>query len=249
MDPKRIALINIGSNDQENTVGRGPIFSDGTFKYIPIPEDSDIKNIDFRFPNYTDLGIESYIDNEFRDLFVHNDPDFINMTYGHVQRGFGYEKILKQLEFSDILAFYSTLKYNNINSESRRKWINKDWGTYIIGAFSINGVYTQKEFVQLPFSIRKRFMNNPHYLRKEPKADLWIAGHQNKLGLFKIAFPLDTTENLPNEFLSNNFQTSAKNKPPEKGYYRTAFKSKSNASELIRTILNHSKLNNSCNKT
>lgn len=224
MNLERLALVNIGGNDSERSCGRGPIFFDGTFKYIPIPEKEEkLKDVTFRFPKYSDLGIENYVKDEFKRSYVHIDPNFHEMTYGHAKRGFGYETILKNLNRGDILAFYATLDYFDKEKRPKYDWINKTWGTYIIGAFTISGVYSQKNFLKLPYEQRSQFVSNPHFLRKNHGAYFWIAGHRNSPGLFDIAFPLDDEGNRPNDFLKKYFTTSGGNEPSETGYYRSAF--------------------------
>ncbi|MFW9996497.1 MAG: hypothetical protein ACFFD4_30920 [Candidatus Odinarchaeota archaeon] len=239
MNPKQIVLINIASNTYN--VGRGPIFHDGSFKYVPIPEKTDIEGIEFRFPTYAELELDHYIDSDFRNDRVHIDPDFQNMTYGHAQRRHGYEKILKNLEKGDILAFYATLDYKDVK-KPRYEWIDSKWGTYIIGAFVFSAIYTQEEFLVQSYRKRQQFQCNPHFLRKEYGASLWITGSENSPGLFDIAFPLHDTLNREtgSGFLKKHFTTSGGKEAGVKGYYRHAMVCKKNARNVWDKIMKHS---------
>ena len=241
MNIEKIALINIGGNNSKGSCGRGPIFFDGTFKYIPIPENEKaLEDVTFRFPKYSEIGIEEYVRKGLKGSFVHIDPNFQEMTYGHIERGFGYETILRKLAEGDILAFYATLNFNDKGKHQKFKWINKRWGTYIIGAFTISGVYDQSEFLKLPYRQRFQFKSNPHFLRKDHGAYYWVAGNPNSPGLFNTAFPLDDEDNKPNEFLIENFTASSGLKPSETGYYRSAFICDSNPHKIWKQIEKHS---------
>ncbi|OLS16658.1 MAG: hypothetical protein HeimC3_52420 [Candidatus Heimdallarchaeota archaeon LC_3] len=232
---EKIALVNVGSN--EDNIGRSPIFEDGTFVYLPIPEIFDEENYDvsFRFPKYSDLGLEEFSE---VDGYVHYDPNFEDKTYGHVNRGFGYETILSSLTEGDILCFYATLSFKG-HSEKKLDWIHPKWGTYIIGLFEIKGVYTKEEFINLPYEERFQFIFNPHFLRKEHGANLWIAGKKDKFGLLDKAFPLHNSENnqIGNDFVKNNFKTSGGKQAGNKNYYRHAMICHDNLDKALDQIL------------
>ena len=199
-----IVVINVGSN-KKYTVGRGPIFSDGTFKFIPIPESHDIKSgIE---PNtYDDLGLSAFVPPECRNDYVHEDPEFVTYTYGHKERGWGDLKALKRLNKGDQLFFMATLNYRD-RTQPKYPWINPDWGAYLVGFFKIKFVLTQDDFTQSSVNVRESFSRNAHYMRKEGKADLWIKGTYGKL--FDAAIPLSdsTTSNKPNELITRIFTT------------------------------------------
>jgi hypothetical protein len=108
-------LINVGSNSS-NPNGRGRIFQDLTFEYLPMPETETIQEA----VTYRELGFEKV---KFPDEFVHHDPEFVTFTYGHVRRGFGDIQSLLKMKQGGILFFYVTLQ-------------NGDrWSPHIIGYF------------------------------------------------------------------------------------------------------------------
>lgn len=170
-------LINIGSSSS-NPNGRGRVFQDGTFEFIPIPE---LRKTVEKVPTYRDLGFNHL---RFPDLPVHLDPEFETFTYGHVRRGFGdIQKILK-LKKDDILFFYATLQKDN------------GWAPYIIGYFKHLAIHdcrglSSKEI----FSLKSvGFTNNAHLKRVDPHVDFLIKGNEGSR-LLKKAFPLGKEEN------------------------------------------------------
>ncbi|MHA1222388.1 MAG: hypothetical protein ACTSP3_03800 [Candidatus Heimdallarchaeaceae archaeon] len=233
----KIALINVGGN--KGTPCQGPIFEDGKFIFIPIPESGSIEEKK-KFPTYESLKLNKYIPEKYHGAFAHYDPHFPSLTYGHIKRGFGYEKILKSLNKGDVLSFYSTLKYKG-NGKPAYDWINEDWGTYMIGAYLIDYILTDKSFKNLSKSKQKDFENNPHYLRKKRVADYWIRGTKRSPGLFNKAFPLhdNQNKNRGNEFLKENFTTSSGKKASGEGYYRHAFICTKRAEEIWGRIKEH----------
>ena len=213
---KKIALINVGGN--KKNLCRGPIFEDGSFIFLPILEKKKIANKK-KFPSYESLNLNEFIPEKYHKSFVHYDPHFPSLTYGHITRGFGYETIIKSLANGDILLFYATLSYKG-DTKPKYKWIHEDWGTYIIGSYIIEKFFTNKEFKRLTNTEQKKLENNPHYLRKKRSADYWISGNKKSLGLFKKAFPLhdELNNKKGNSFLSENFSTSSGKQAGGVGY-------------------------------
>jgi len=170
-------LINIGSSSS-NPNGRGRIFRDYTFQYLPIPEFR--KTIE-RVPTYKDLGFDHV---KFPDLSVHLDPEFQAFTYGHVKRGFGDVQCLLRLAESDVLFFYATLQKE------------EQWFPYIIGFFRNLTVHDCRELSteQVLGFKSTGFSNNAHLKRVHPSVDFLIKGG-NDSKLLKRAFPLAEEDN------------------------------------------------------
>jgi hypothetical protein len=170
-------LINVASNSQ-NPNGRGRIFEDATFEYLPIPEDHiTIQKI----PTYRDLG---FINPRFPDLRVHEDPEFQTFTYGHVKRGFGDIESLLKLKRDDILFFYATLQRG------------ERWSPYIIGYFMELEVLDCRDLAveQIRDFKYKGFENNAHLKRVDPSVDFLVKGGKASR-LLKKAFPLAESNN------------------------------------------------------
>lgn len=234
---KRIALFNIGANSKN--IGRGPIFSDGSFKFIPIPENGKRSQNPY---SYNSLGLSPYVSDELMNASVHYDPHFPTATYGHVTRGHGYEKILEKLERNDVLAFYSTLDYKD-NKKPQHNWIDRKWGTYIVGAYCIKNIYTNEDFLELTKEQRSVFQHNPHYFRKSKiKADYWVEGYKKKSRLFSKAFPIYSLSNRErgNEFIRTHFLTSGGKPADSHGFYRAASICENDVENVWEEILNHS---------
>lgn len=171
-------LLNIGSNST-NPNGRGRIFEDYTFEYLPIPEYLTTRQ---KVPTYRELGFEHV---KCPDLRVHLDPVFETFTYGHVRRGFGDVGTLLKLKEDDVLFFYATLQKK------------EEWSVYIIGYFKNPGVYDCRRLSKagmLNFR-SKGFADNAHLKRLEPSVDILIKGGKRS-ALLKRAFPL-AEENAP----------------------------------------------------
>lgn len=165
-------FINVGSNST-NPNGRGRIFEDYTFEYLPIPESEETRQEVF---TYRQLGFTHV---RSPDLPVHLDPAFETFTYGHVRRGFGDIRTLLRLTEKDVVFFFATLQKK------------EGWSTFIIGYFRNPKVYdcrrlSAKEILRLKF---KGFASNAHLKRMNPSVDLLIKGGKNSR-LLKRAFPL-----------------------------------------------------------
>jgi len=170
-------LINVASSSS-NPNGRGRIFDDLTFEYLPIPEIQ--KTIEKVF-TYGELG---FVHVKFPDLPVHLDPEFETFTYGHVKRGFGDIQSLLMLKRDDALFFYATLQKEDA------------WSPYIIGYFSNLEVYDCREMsIEEIFGLRvKGFANNAHLKRENPRVDFLLKGGEGSK-LLKKAFPLARKDN------------------------------------------------------
>ncbi len=102
-------LIRIGM-DLGTSAALGPVFPDGRFEYIPIPE-WNRKTMETRtYANTTGhLGkrYSEYLPNRLWNKRLHHDPDFEACTYSEssVKRIY-----LRRMQKGDILAFYAGLK-------------------------------------------------------------------------------------------------------------------------------------------
>lgn len=244
----KLVLVNVGISGGY----RGFIFTDRSFVFVPLDSKSGwcelmpvyeelwVKDFTFskyaKSPKFRNSSIADLIPS-LRGRRSHNDPDFKHLTYGHVKRGFGYETLLKSLSEDDILLHYATLDYYHLETESRDKSINPNWGAYIVGAFSVDNVYTLDEFQNLPLRKQQRFKHNPHYYCNNP-ADLWVSGKRKEYGLFRRAVPLSSShssmECLP--LLSENFVSVTGKPAGSAGWYRAALKCEVEAKTIFDKI-------------
>lgn len=168
-------LVNIGSNSS-NPNGRGRIFEDLTFEYLPIPESEKTRR---KVPTYRQLGFTKV---RKPDLPVHVDPTFSSFTYGHIKRGFGDIQNLLNLRKDDILFFHSTLDNG------------KCWSTCIIGYFRVSKIHDCRKLTDNEILALEEFADNAHLKRIHPYVDLLVkGGHGSRL--LKRALPLSSCDN------------------------------------------------------
>ena len=185
--PRSIA-INVGANT--NTPGfRGPIYADGRFEYVPIPEKKPTRR---PVPTYGDLGLGFDLPSDAIDTGVHLDPEFETYpecdayTYGDehgVKAG-----PLSRLEPGDYLLFYATLTAHGDASRTA-EWIAPGWGAYLVGEFRVERVLTGEAYRGLPAEERTEFDNNAHVKRDPFDAKVLVAGDPDSR-LYDRAVPL-----------------------------------------------------------
>ncbi|MCJ7506198.1 hypothetical protein MUP05_07005 [Candidatus Bathyarchaeota archaeon] len=165
-------LINVGSSSNDLN-GRGRVFNDLTFEYLPIPETSITRK---EVPTYAQLGFAHV---KYPRKRAHLDPEFQTFTYGHVRRGFGDIERLVGLTRNDVLFFMATLQKE------------KDWSIYMIGYFRNLEVHDCRELSgkEILSKMSKLFSNNAHMKRVDPSVDVLVKGGQGSKLLEKV-FPL-----------------------------------------------------------
>lgn len=102
-------MIRIGI-DLGTSAALGPIFPDGSFEYVPIPEWSPKSKESRTYRNTAGhLGkpYSVYLPRRLWNQRLHHDPDFEKCTYGEssVKRVY-----LRRMEKGDIIAFYAGLR-------------------------------------------------------------------------------------------------------------------------------------------
>ncbi len=113
----RAVAVNVAANTNEPGF-RGPVYPDGSFAYVPIPESAATRQRD-RFPveeplpTYADLDVEFRLPEALRATPIHADPEFpgvhgrAHATYGDP---YGVKaRPIADLDPGDWLLFYATL--------------------------------------------------------------------------------------------------------------------------------------------
>ncbi|WP_248516304.1 Nmad3 family putative nucleotide modification protein [Salinarchaeum laminariae] len=196
--------INVGANSK-HPGGRGPIYADGSFEYIPIPESHST----VRKPTYDSLGIDGTRPNHAAERAVHFDPEFpeysLGREYTYGDRHSPKTDRLAELETGDVLFFYATLDHASDDSP-RRDWINEDWGAYIIGHFTLErDPISREEYENAPPELRERLQGNAHARRPEFDAEYIVLGDREKSALYRTPVPLSGKEGTePNEFVTEH---------------------------------------------
>jgi hypothetical protein len=190
----RAVAINVAANTTLPGV-RGPVYPDGTFVYVPIPEREPV-DPDAAVPTYADLAPPVDLPSDARDRRVHLDPEFAGYPYCE-RYTYGDEHGVKagplsRLDAGDWLFFYATLDLHG-DSEAAAPYLAPDWGAYLVGAFEVDFAVTGDEYETLPPADRARFANNAHVKRASFDAQVLVAG-TDRSWLFDRVVPLSSTE-------------------------------------------------------
>ncbi len=198
----RALAINVAANT--NIPGfRGPIYPDGSFVYLPIPEREPTAR---SVPTYGDLlsvldPLPFTVAPDVGDTHVHLDPEF--PEYPFCERyTYGDEHGVKagpiaELDPGDSLYFYATLSAHDppegIDTGPTVDWIAPEWGAYLIGEFRIDRVVTAEAYASLSPREREPFADNAHRKRDPPDAKVLVLGTADS-ALFDRAVPLSNPQ-------------------------------------------------------
>lgn len=188
----RAVAINVGANTNAPGV-RGPIHPDGSFEFVPIPEDAPTGE---PVPTYADLDLDVALPEGTAGTPVHLDPEFAEYpeceryTYGDP---YGVKaRPLLELEAGDYALFYATL---TTHGTPEREWIAPDWGAYLVGQFRLaRDPIPGDAYPDLSDAERAVFRNNAHVKREEFDAAVLLAGDEGESGLYETAVPLSSPE-------------------------------------------------------
>ena len=186
----RAVAINVGANTNVPGV-RGPIFADGTFEYVPIPEPEPTSE---SVPTYADLELATELPEGTEESPVHLDPEFAaypeceRYTYGDP---YGVKaRPLLELAEGDYVFFYATL---TTQGAPKREWIAPEWGAYVIGQFRLGrDPIDGSAFPDLTDGARAAFDNNAHVKRETFDAAVLLEGEPDGSRLYETAVPLST---------------------------------------------------------
>ncbi len=113
----RAVAINVAANTNEPGF-RGPVYPDGSFAYVPIPEsaatlDRERFPVDEPLPTYDELDGAAMLPDDLWDVPIHADPEFPGV-HGRDCATYGDPHAVKagpiaELEPGDWLLFYATL--------------------------------------------------------------------------------------------------------------------------------------------
>ena len=151
----QVVLLRIGIDSGYGGI-QGPLFKDGSFEFIPIPDQFGGKGVDSRTYGNTVGGhgrplIEYFPDRlreRMRDQPMHVDPDFVTFTYGDPTPP---KRSLRQLQEGDLLVFYAGLEGWHVERKP---------GLYIIGYFEVKTAGVAEGFRQN--KLKELFAKNFH---------------------------------------------------------------------------------------
>lgn len=181
----RIYLANVGANSGHQGLF-SPLFTDGTFEFIPIPsynEDPDlqphvIRYRDLRSYNNPDCDLGQFVPVGFWDMACHNDPEFATFTYGDVGEN-GRSAALTGMTAGDVLLFLARLE----GWESGRR--TGQAGFYLIGGL----LAEYAGWVVRHSPPEDRFEKNAHPYRGD--ARFWGVAGSDKSRRFEHAVPIE----------------------------------------------------------
>jgi len=188
--PHRILFLRVGI---DKGCGRAlaPLFSDGSFEYVPIPESAeDAGALGVRFgdiPARSGGSVAQFVPKRFRDGYAHHDPEFETFTYGDPTRN--KRSQLLRLSTNDLLIFYAGLEPKGFEGED---------ALYVIGYFTVKTVHEIPDGPVWPPPEFERLRNNAHLRRAVPDSGLVIVeGDRVGSRLLDRAAPLsDASRNV-----------------------------------------------------
>ena len=189
--PGKIYLANVGANAAHRF--SSPVFADGTFEFLPIPEEPQIdgphavRYQDLRSHYQPGDDLKEYIPTRLWRASTHNDPEFETFTYGDNCEVNARAASLKRLEQGDFLFFIVRLVRWNAGSATL------DHGFYLVGYLEIDDVLRD---VRARPSAREmaRFEANAHIRRGLSDQGLWdrfwVFGGSDNSRRFRNAVPV-----------------------------------------------------------
>jgi hypothetical protein len=153
----RVFIINVGVNASHGSL-RSPLFEDGSFVFVPIPETVKCPDSDL-VPTYREALPYAlpYIPECCHTAKVHNDPEFETLTYGDFPETRGRAAALKHMEPGDYLCFLAPLvRWSGIGAG-----FTKEAGFYIVGYFQVAEVIKGVTDAT-PLSVLRRIRHSAH---------------------------------------------------------------------------------------
>ena len=183
----KIFFTNVGINKGSKLFKTSsPIYSNGSFDFIPIPTD----RIENRH-TYRELGFESAFRRMNRvdklDLHAHNDPEFRTFTFGTFPEHNSNVSNLKNIELGDLLFFIASLQptYHEKLPNQFPDWITSPRGMYLIGFFHIIGNLSEES--QIGNLDEDEYKENEHF---GEEIDGWIFKGSKHSSLFPVPVPI-----------------------------------------------------------
>ncbi len=176
----KVAMLRIGA-DTGNAGIHGPLFKDGSFEYIPIPDGFGIDQRTYgnTYGKHGRLLVEYFPESKQHKMMsqsIHYDPEFTTFTYWDPTPP---KAGLAHLEPGDMLIFYCGLQASEPESKS---------ALYLIGYFEVLNAGKAKGFSQR--ELMRLFGNNFHIMHssifmQQRESLVLVKGGQNSRLLTK----------------------------------------------------------------
>ena len=166
----RTYLINVGANASHRFAG--PIFPDGSFEFLSIPEDRDlpephgVQYHNLRSFYDPEQDLLRYIPQRLWDRTAHADPEWDTFTYGDNCATSPRAAALKRVEPGDRLLFLVRLRSWDENGPTNA------YGFYLVGFIEVQGVL-RKVTARPDDAALVRFGRNSHIRRGLSDPGLW----------------------------------------------------------------------------
>lgn len=179
--PRKALLLRVGMDRGTGGV-LGPIFRDGTFEYVPIPEAVPTR---CRFtyatlPTHHVSSLAAVLPARLAERHPHIDPDFKTATYGDAAPR--KRRQLLHLAPGDLLVFYAG--FTPRPSEDRPRLL-------AIGLLRVRKVHHLRSRDLGRHDLQQKFGDTAHFLRRVRDEELaLVEGVPHESGLFARALPL-----------------------------------------------------------
>jgi hypothetical protein len=192
MDTRRILLLRVGID--LGFGGLGPLFSNGTFEYVPIPDSpnqASERSLFFRdIPARSGGTLARFVPARHRESPAHYDPEFETFTYGDPTKN--KRRQLLRLGRADMVLFYAGLRPPDQTLGSK---------LYLIGYLTVSQVHAVTSLSPWPPPAFEHLWGNAHFRRNEGDEGLVIVeGDPMSSRLLIRAVPLsDEQQNVLSE--------------------------------------------------
>jgi hypothetical protein len=153
---RKILLLRVGRDSGFG--GLGPLFPDGTFEYVPIPEDPNRvseRSLFFHdIPARSGGSVARFVPAKHKKGTAHYDPEFGAFTYGNPSRNKRGQ--LLRLDTGDILVFNVGLRPPEMSHGSK---------LYIVGYLTIQQAHAITSLFPWPPTEHKHLWGNAHFRR------------------------------------------------------------------------------------
>ncbi len=183
---RRAHLLRVGI-DRGTGGALGPVFPDGSFEYIPIPE-AGLSRCSVTYATLEGRHTDSLavlLPPRLARQHPHIDPDFKTATYGDAAPR--KRQLLLRLGPGDLLVFYAGLEPSPAEDRAR---------LFAIGSLAVKKVYELSSRDIGRASLRQRFGQTAHFLRRPHDRSLvLVEGQRSASKLFERAIPLGDGRN------------------------------------------------------
>jgi hypothetical protein len=174
-------LLRVGI-DTASGGSRAPIFTDGSFEYIPIPEGhATIETRTYsRMVGRSGRPLSDFVKGSLRNVVPHIDPEFQTFTYGDPTKTKRAQ--ILSLGAGDLLVFYAGLQPVGATDKPR---------LFVIGYFEVRSVHGFSHRDRSDIAVKYQIGANAHLKRVSPDANLVIVkGRPRSSRLLEKALPL-----------------------------------------------------------